>query len=102
MTTVISVLSRQGPRWHDDGAPKDGRVPAWVMVGEGQEPRSRVVPRLANQSSPGLLPMVVTAGLPCDQEGKEGGSSLFILRKRRAVGFGRGGDVQEGLGRCGV
>jgi hypothetical protein len=28
---VVSVLSRQGPRWHNDGAPKDGRVPAWVM-----------------------------------------------------------------------
>jgi hypothetical protein len=32
MMMMISVLSRQAPRWHDDGAPKDGRVPAWVMV----------------------------------------------------------------------
>jgi hypothetical protein len=33
MTTVISLLSRQGPQCHDDGAPKDGRVPACVMEG---------------------------------------------------------------------
>jgi hypothetical protein len=34
------------------------------------------------QSSPGLLPMVAAVGLTNDQEGKEGGSSHFILRER--------------------
>jgi hypothetical protein len=38
MTTIISVLSRQGCRWHDNGAPKGGRIPAWMMVGWGKEP----------------------------------------------------------------
>jgi hypothetical protein len=37
MMTVISVLSRQGPRWHDDGAPKGGRIPTWILEGWGQD-----------------------------------------------------------------
>jgi hypothetical protein len=35
--------------------------------------------------------MAAAACLPRDQEGKEGDSSLFILRERRVVGFGGGG-----------
>jgi hypothetical protein len=62
--------------------------------GEGQEPRFGLSLWWKNQSSPGLLPMVTAAGLS-DQEGKEWGSSLFILRERRAVGFGRRGDAQD-------
>jgi hypothetical protein len=50
--------------------------------------------RWKNQRSPGLLPMAAAAGLG-DQEGKERGSSLFILRERKAVGFGRRGDAQD-------
>jgi hypothetical protein len=38
--------------------------------------------------------MAAAAGLG-DQEGKEGGSSLFILTEMRAVGFGRRGDAQD-------
>jgi hypothetical protein len=38
--------------------------------------------------------MAAAAGLG-DQEGKERGSSLFILRERRTVGFGRRGDTQD-------
>jgi hypothetical protein len=37
--------------------------------------------RRKKQISPGLLPMAVAASLG-GQEGKEGGSSLFILRER--------------------
>jgi hypothetical protein len=47
-------------------------------------------PRMENRSSPGLLPMVEAADLSHDQEGKEWGSSLFILREGRVIGFGRG------------
>jgi hypothetical protein len=54
--------------------------------------------RWKNQSSLGLLPMAAAAG-PGDEEGKEGGSSLFILRERRAVRFGRWGDAHKVLGR---
>jgi hypothetical protein len=50
--------------------------------------------RWKNQSSLGLLPMAAAAGLG-DQEGKEGGRSLFILGERRAVGFGWRGDTQD-------
>jgi hypothetical protein len=60
------------------------------------------VPRVEDQSSPGLLPMAAAAGLPRDQEGKEGGSNLFILRERRAVGFGRGVTPRIGLGQGGA
>jgi hypothetical protein len=45
-----------------------------------------------NQSSSGLLPMAAASRL-VDQEGKEGGSSLFKLKERRAAGFGRRGDT---------
>jgi hypothetical protein len=45
---------------------------------------------MENRSSPGLLPMVEAADLSHDQEGKEWGSSLFILREGRVIGFGRG------------
>jgi hypothetical protein len=48
MTTVISVLSRQGPQWQDDDAPKGGRVPTCMLEGEVQEPRSGDVPRVEN------------------------------------------------------
>jgi hypothetical protein len=57
--------------------------------------------RWKNQSSPGLLPMAVAAGLG-NQEGKEAGSSLFILRERRAVGFGCRVTPRTGLGRGGA
>jgi hypothetical protein len=40
------------------------------------------VPRVVKHISPGLFPMVAAAGLTYDQEGKEGGISLFILRER--------------------
>jgi hypothetical protein len=30
---MMMVLSRQGPRWHDDGAPKGSGVPALRMEG---------------------------------------------------------------------
>jgi hypothetical protein len=33
--TTTTVLSRQGRRWHDDGAPTGSRVPAWRMEGCG-------------------------------------------------------------------
>jgi hypothetical protein len=47
-----------------------------------------------NQSSSGLLPMAAASRL-VDQEGKEGGSSLFKLKERRAAGFGRRGDTLD-------
>jgi hypothetical protein len=47
--------------------------------------------------------MAAAACLPRDQEGKEGDSSLFILRERRVVGFGGGGVMPRiGLGRGGA
>jgi hypothetical protein len=45
--------------------------------------------------------MAVAAGLG-DQEGKEAGSSLFILRERRVVGFGSRVTPRTGLGRGGA
>jgi hypothetical protein len=38
--------------------------------------------------------MVAVAGQG-DQEGMEESSNIFILRERRAVGFGRRGDAQD-------
>jgi hypothetical protein len=47
--------------------------------------------------------MVAAAGLSRNQEGKEGGSSLFILREGRGNKvWGGGGDAQRGLGRGGA
>jgi hypothetical protein len=54
-----------------------------------------------NKSSPRLLPMSAAAGLG-DQEGKEGGSSLFILRERGQYGLEGGVTPRIGLGRGGA
>jgi hypothetical protein len=48
-----------------------------------QEPRYGAIPRVENQSSPGLLPMVAAAGLTRDLEGKGAGNIPFIQRERR-------------------
>jgi hypothetical protein len=69
---------------------------------EGQEPRSGAVPRVENQSSPMLLPMSMTAGLSHGQEGKEGGSDLFILRERMGCRVWEGVTPRSGLGRGGA
>jgi hypothetical protein len=55
-----------------------------------------------NQSSPGLLPMAVASSLSRDQEGKEGGSSLFVLRERRGSRVWEGVTPRRGLGRGGT
>jgi hypothetical protein len=67
-----------------------------------QEPRSRAVPRVENQSSPGLLPMAAATSLSCDQEGKGGGSSPFILRERRGGRVWEGVMSRRGVGRGGA
>jgi hypothetical protein len=79
---MISVLSRQDPDGMTTVHPRAAGSLHGGWRGVGQEPRSGAVPWVENQSSPGLLPMAVAAALTRDQDGKEGGSSLFILRER--------------------
>jgi hypothetical protein len=67
-----------------------------------QEPRSRFVPRVENQSSSRLLPIAVAIGLTHDQEGKGGGSSPFIQRERRGSRVWEGVMPSRGVGRGGA
>jgi hypothetical protein len=92
---MMTVLSWKGPRWHDNGAPADGRVPAWRMEGLWERTKIWVCP-LGQKLE---LTWVASNGGGCwsdSRSGRQGkGQQPFYTEGKRVVGFGRRGDAQD-------
>jgi hypothetical protein len=94
---------RAGPRMARQRCSQGQQGPCVCVGGvKGKNQDLGLCPRVENQSSPMLLPMSMTAGLSHGQEGKEGGSDLFILRERMGCRVWEGVTPRSGLGRGGA